>query len=67
MDTIVKGLYISVAVRLKWNLLTSQLYRMHMFQLDKHEMIAQARPRNSRKNCQSPGAALIRVFLETKI
>ena len=34
---------------------------MHMFQLDKHEMIAQARPRNSGKNCQSPGAALIRV------
>ena len=40
---------------------------MHMFQLGKHEMIAQARPRNSGKNCQSPGAALIRVFLETKI
>ena len=40
---------------------------MHMFQLDKHEMIAQARPQNSGKNCQSPGAALIRVFLETKI
>ena len=40
---------------------------MHMFQLDKHEMIAQARPGNSGKNCQSPGVALIRVFLETKI
>ena len=40
---------------------------MHMFQLDKHEMIAQARSQNSGKNCQSPSAALIRVFLETKI
>ena len=40
---------------------------MHMFQINKHEMIAQGRPRNSGKNCRSPGAALIRVFLETKI
>ena len=39
---------------------------MHMFQMDKHEMVAQARQRNCGKNCQSLGTALIRVFLEPR-
>ena len=38
-----------------------------MLQMDKHEMVAQVRPQNSGKNCQSVGVALIRLFLETKV
>ena len=38
-----------------------------MFRTDKREWFPPVRSRNSGKNCQSLGAALIRVFLETKI